>query len=204
VNLLVATTNTGKLAEIGDVLARSPVQLLSLADVPPLDEPEETETTFEGNARLKARHYAARTGLMTVADDSGLVIDGLGGEPGVRSARFLRPNATYAERFAEIERRLKKLPDAARRARFICAVAVVQDDRVLFEATGTIEGTIARVPAGSGGFGYDPIFYYPPYDATLAEVNREAKLRVAHRGQAFRAVAEWLETCRVEQGRTGM
>jgi XTP/dITP diphosphohydrolase len=177
---------------------------LSLADVPPLDEPAETETTFEGNARLKARHYAARTGLMTVADDSGLVIDGLGGEPGVRSARFLRPNATYEERFAEIERRLKALPDAARRARFICAVAVVQDNRLLFEATGTIEGTIARAPAGSGGFGYDPIFYYPPYNATLAEVNREAKLRVAHRGKAFRAVAEWLETCRIERRRTGM
>jgi len=190
--LLIATTNRGKLREIEDVLSGSPARLISLAEVPPLDEPEETGATFEDNARLKAQHYAAGTGLLTIADDSGLVIDGLGGEPGVRSARFLRPDATYLERFAEIERRLSGLPESARKARFVCAVAVVQGDHVVFEASGTVEGTIARAPAGSGGFGYDPIFYYPPYNATLAEVTLEDKLRVAHRGKAFRAVAVWL------------
>jgi XTP/dITP diphosphohydrolase len=190
--LLIATTNSDKLLEITDVLSASGVRLLSLADVARFEEPEENGATFEDNARLKAQFYAARTGLMTVADDSGLVIDGLGGQPGVRSARFLGAGATYAERFTEIERRLTGLPDRARTARFVCAVALMRNDAVLFETSATVEGTIAPAAAGDGGFGYDPIFYYPPYNATFGQVSREAKLRVAHRGKAFRAVADWL------------
>jgi XTP/dITP diphosphohydrolase len=190
--LLIATTNAGKLREIRELLAASPIELRSLADLPPIPEPEETERTFRENARLKARYYASRTRPPVVAEDSGLVIDALGGEPGIRSARFLHETATYADRFAEIERRLAERPDAPRTARFVCALAVAQGADILFEATGTIEGLIAPTPAGNGGFGYDPIFYHPPLGATLAEVDRAAKLRVAHRGKAFRALAHWL------------
>jgi XTP/dITP diphosphohydrolase len=196
--LFIATTNPNKLREIGAVLTGANVQLASLADIPPIAEPDETGATFEENARLKAFYYARHVerhiggDVMTVAEDSGLVIDALGGEPGVRSARFLRTDATYAERFAEIERRLALVPGRPRNARFICALAVVGGGRLLYETTGVIEGEISATPRGSGGFGYDPIFYYPPYRQTLAEAGEEQKLRVAHRGHAFRKLAVWL------------
>jgi XTP/dITP diphosphohydrolase len=193
VRLLLATTNAGKLREIHELLAGLPFELLSLSDFPATPEPDETGTTFRDNAILKARYYAAHARLLTVAEDSGLAVDALGGEPGVRSARFVRADASYEERFAEIERRLAQAPAATRTARFICALAVVDADRVLFEATGAVEGEIATVPSGRGGFGYDPIFYFPPYGATLADVSQEAKLRIAHRGQAFRKLRSWLE-----------
>jgi XTP/dITP diphosphohydrolase len=191
--LLVATTNPGKLREIRNLLADAPVDLLSLADLPPVPEPEETGLTFQENARLKARYYAAHAGMATVAEDSGLVIDAMDGEPGVYSARFLRPDATYPERFAEIYRRLAERPEAPRTARFVCALAVVDTDRLLFETAGTVEGEIADAPSGQGGFGYDPIFLFPPYGTTLADVTQPEKLAVAHRGKAFRTLAEWLK-----------
>jgi XTP/dITP diphosphohydrolase len=192
--LLIATTNSGKLREIRSLLAGVPVELATLRDLPALEEPEETGSTFEDNARLKALYYSARFGMTTVAEDSGLVIDGLNGEPGVRSARFIRPDASYPARFAEIFRRLAGPPAQNRAARFVCALAVVDAGRVIFEARGTVEGEIAREARGTNGFGYDPIFLYPPYGSTLAEVGDDAKLAVAHRGQAFRALASWLAT----------
>lgn len=201
--LLIATTNKDKLREIGELLAGAPVTLLALSAFPPTPEPEETGATFEENARLKALSYDERLGAslrkddpsaLVVAEDSGLAIDGLGGEPGVRSARFVRPDASYSERFAEIQRRLAGLPAAARRARFVCALAAAREGRVVFETTGVVEGTIADAPAGHAGFGYDPIFFYPPYGATLAEVTEAEKLRVAHRGAAFRAFRAALPT----------
>jgi XTP/dITP diphosphohydrolase len=131
---------------------------------------------------------------LTVAEDSGLEIDALNGEPGVHSARFLRPGASYPERFAEIFRRLDARPERKLTARFICAVAVVEGGRLVYETRGRIEGEITRPPRGDAGFGYDPIFYYPPYESTLAEVTQASKLSVAHRGQAFRALSEWLKT----------
>jgi XTP/dITP diphosphohydrolase len=213
--LLVATTNLDKLREIRGLLADAPVEIVGLDSLPPIDEPEETGATFAANAALKALYYdressAIRRKLqvvtamdstmnlkrvthLTVAEDSGLVIDALDGEPGVRSARFLGPNASYPERFTEIFRRLDAAPDRPRTARFICALAVARDGRVVFEAEGTVEGEIARSARGTAGFGYDPIFYYPPYGSTLAEVTEEEKLRVAHRGQAFRLLARWLQ-----------
>jgi XTP/dITP diphosphohydrolase len=190
--LLLATTNTGKLGEIRDALSGVPIELLSLSGLPASAEPEETGATFADNARLKALYYGNRHALPTLAEDSGLVIDALGGEPGIRSARFLGTDASYPQRFEEIERRLALHPDAPRTARFVCAAAIVSGGRVVFETTGVVEGLIARAPAGSNGFGYDPIFFYPPYGATLGEVNGEAKLRVSHRGQAFHQVAAWL------------
>jgi XTP/dITP diphosphohydrolase len=192
--LLVATTNPGKLREIRVLMSGAPVNLIGLSDLPSVDEPEETGATFEENARLKARYYAEHTGLWTVAEDSGLVIDALGGEPGVRSARFLRPDASYAERFQEIFRRLAASANQLRTARFVAAVASVDSGKVIYETTGVVEGEIAAAARGSGGFGYDPIFLYPPYGKTLAEVSEAKKIAVAHRGVAFRAFANWLKT----------
>ena len=192
--LLVATTNAGKLREIRALMSDAPVNLIGLSDLPPVEEPEETGVTFEENARLKARHYAARTGVWTVAEDSGLIIDALGGEPGVRSARFLRPDASYPERFEEILRRLAVSPNEPRTARFVAAVASVDAGKVVYETTGVVEGEIAPAPLGAGGFGYDPIFLYPPYGKTLAEVSEAEKIAVAHRGVAFRRFANWLKT----------
>lgn len=190
--LLVATTNRDKVREIRSLLANAPVELLTLSDLAPVEEPEETGDTFQENARLKARYYAKHSGLLTVAEDSGLAIDALDGEPGVKSARFLRPDASYPERFAEIFERLARNPNLPRTARFVCAVAVVDGDRVVYETTGIVEGTIAHAAVGNRGFGYDPIFYFPPYKATLAEVDEEQKLAIAHRGKAFRALADWI------------
>jgi len=190
--LLIATTNQDKLREIRSLLRGVSIELLTLRDLAPVAEPEETGSTFAENALLKARHYAHASGMTTVAEDSGLVVDALDGDPGVRSARFLRPDASYPERFAEIYRRLSEHPERGRAARFVCAVAVVEGDRVLFETVGTIEGEIADAPRGRNGFGYDPIFYYPPYEATLADVGESRKLAVAHRGKAFRALADWI------------
>ena len=168
------------------------MRLFSLADLPPMEEPEETGATFEENARLKAHHYSGRSGLWTVAEDSGLVIDALAGDPGVKSARFLGPEATYPERFAEIYRRLRERPGQNRTARFVVALASVDGGKVIYETTGIVEGEIADAPRGSGGFGYDPIFWYPPYKRTLAEVTEQEKIAVAHRGVAFRRFARWI------------
>jgi XTP/dITP diphosphohydrolase len=201
--LFIATTNPNKLREIGQIMAGTNVELASLADVPAIQEPDETGATFDENARLKAFYYArhieqhAGRDALTVAEDSGLVVDALDGEPGVLSARFLRPDASYAERFAEIYRRLAARPDRPRTARFICGLAAVREGQLVFETTGAIEGVISDTPRGNGGFGYDPIFYFPPYGQTLAEVSDAKKLSVAHRGHAFRKLAGWLS-----EGRT--
>lgn len=202
-SLLVATTNPHKLREVRGILHDAPVRVVGLDEHPPVPGPEETGTTFQENARLKAQYYERHARALrdtgdayVVAEDSGLAIDALDGEPGVQSARFLRPDASYPERFEEIFRRLAARPERPRTARFICALAVVRDGAIVYEATGTVEGEIARAPRGSAGFGYDPIFFYPPYRCTLAEVTEARKLEVAHRGQAFRALAEWLRTRR--------
>ncbi|MBI4886478.1 MAG: RdgB/HAM1 family non-canonical purine NTP pyrophosphatase [Acidobacteria bacterium] len=201
--VVIATTNPGKLREIRRILGHLPAAILSLRDFPPVAEPDETGVTFEENARLKALYYDAAVAsaaapahggpLCTVAEDSGLVIDALGGAPGVQSARFLGPDASYPERFEEIFRRLAAYPGAPRTARFVCALALVQGGSVIFETTGVVEGDIAAAPRGERGFGYDPIMYFPPYGRTLAEATDEEKERVGHRGQAFRRLAQWLE-----------
>jgi XTP/dITP diphosphohydrolase len=190
--LVLATTNPGKLREIRHVLDAAGLELRSLGDYPPVPEPDETGATFGENARLKALYYAAHTGELTVAEDSGLVIDGLGGEPGVNSARYLGPAASYPERFAHIFRELDSRGQRDSAARFICALALVRHDRLVFEAEGRVEGRIAPQPRGRNGFGYDPIFFYPPYGCTLAEVDDDRKLAVAHRGHAFRQLREYL------------
>ena len=197
IRLVIATTNAHKLREIRALLSEAGVELTGLDAWPPVNEPEETGTTFQENARQKALYYSQALGLtgqpvLVAAEDSGLVIDALDGEPGVRSARFLHADATYEERFAEIFRRLGERPDRPRTARFVCALTVARGGEIVFETTRSVEGEIADAAHGRHGFGYDPIFYYPPYGRTLADVDDDEKLRVAHRGHAFRELSEWL------------
>lgn len=189
--LLVATTNTNKLREIRPVLEGQPIELLTLADFPRVLEPEETGHTFWENARIKALAYAGATGALTAAEDSGLVIDALGGEPGVHSARFLGANAGYADRFAEIFRRLRKVPTRPRSARFVTALAMARGSELLFETTTTIEGVIGERAVGENGFGYDPIFVYLPFGRTTAELSSAEKVAVSHRGRAFRDLSRF-------------
>lgn len=190
VRLLVATTNPAKIREIEPVLADLPIELVTLAEWPDLSPAPEEGSTFAANARAKARHYARATGLVTVAEDSGLQIDALDGAPGVESARFNGP--TYPEKFRALYAALDARGGRDSSARFVCALALARGEAILFETTGLVEGRIAPEPRGTGGFGYDPIFFYPPYGRTLAEVPLEAKLAVSHRGQAFRRLRTFL------------
>ena len=192
--LVLATTNRGKLSEIAQLLAEVPVELVTLADFPEIDAPEETGRTFAENARLKALSYASHTGEMTVAEDSGLEIDALDGAPGIESARFGGADSTYPEKFTLLYDALRARKASGSPARFVCALALVRDGRVVFETRGTVEGTIAPEPCGAGGFGYDPIFYYPPFGCTLAEAGAEQKSLVSHRGEAFRNLRTYVAT----------
>jgi XTP/dITP diphosphohydrolase len=190
--LVIATTNAGKVREIEEILAGRGFDLVTLANWPDVAAPEETGRTFEENARQKALYYAAVTGALTVAEDSGLEIDALGGMPGVESARFGGAATPYAEKFSLIYDALRKRGAVTSPARFMCALALAQSNRIVFESRGTIEGLIAPQPRGEGGFGYDPIFFYPPFGQTLAEAS-DRKRDVSHRGHAFGALRAFLE-----------
>jgi XTP/dITP diphosphohydrolase len=198
VRLLVATTNRHKVAEITRLLAGMPIELLTLDRWPSIDAPEETRRTFEANSRAKALYYARATHELTVAEDSGLEIDALNGAPGVESARYGGAGASYPDKFALIYAALGAQGALASPARFVCALTLATGDRILFETRGTVEGCIAPSPKGAAGFGYDPIFFYPPYGATLAEATADEKAAVSHRGQAFRALRRYLELSAAE------
>ena len=189
--LLVATTNPGKLREIQGILAGIPVRLLTLRDVAAVEEPEETGATFAENARLKALYYAAHAGLPTVADDSGLEIEALDNAPGVHSARW--HGTDYTLKFRKIHELLRARGLETSPAQFVCRVALAHEGRIVFEAGGVVRGHIAAEARGSHGFGYDPLFFYPPFGCTLAELDVERKASVSHRGAAFRALREYLE-----------
>jgi XTP/dITP diphosphohydrolase len=186
---LIATTNPNKVREITPLLADLQIELITLADFPKVAEPEETGATFWENARIKALAYAEATGEIAIAEDSGLSIDALGGDPGVQSARFLGASTPYPERFREIFRRLGSEP---RDARFITALAVARGREILFETETTVEGRIADAPAGEHGFGYDPIFWYPPFQCTTAQLVDRDKAIVSHRARAFRDLRRYL------------
>ena len=190
--LLIATTNPGKIREIRGILADAPIELVTLDQFPGIPEPEETGRTFADNARLKALYYSERTALPAVADDSGIEIDALDGAPGVHSARW--HGSDYPTKFAAIYRELAARGLTTSAARFVARIALADAGRVLFEATGTVAGTIAPAPRGTHGFGYDPVFFYPAYGCTLAEVDGAKKAAVSHRGAAFRQLADWLQS----------
>lgn len=190
--LLLATTNPGKLREYREIFAELPLRLTTLAEQGIDLEVEETGATFEENALIKARAYAQARGLLTLADDSGLEIDALGGEPGVRSARWPTPDTSYPERFKLIFARLAGLPPEERTARFRCAIALARPDGWHEIVEGVVEGIIADAPRGENGFGYDPIFFVPALGHTTAELSPEEKHRISHRGRAARAARDVL------------
>ena len=189
---LLATTNEGKIREIRALLHGLPIELVGLDGYSGMRAPDETGATFAENARLKALYYAGATGLPAIADDSGLEIDAMNGQPGIASARFGGPDTSYAEKFTLIYAALDRGGHPGSPARFVCAVALAEGDAIIFEARGTVEGHIAPRPAGTGGFGYDPIFFYPPFGCTLAEVSPQQKDAVSHRGAAFRQLRRFL------------
>lgn len=182
--LLIATSNVGKKAEFAALLAGLGYELSSLSDLGLAQTVEETGDTFEQNALLKARHYAALTGLLTLADDSGLEVDALDGEPGVRSARYAGSEASDADRYRLLLARLADIPWEQRSARFRCVIALVWPDGQAETAEGVCEGLIALGPRGCHGFGYDPVFYIPEYGVTMAELAPEVKNRTSHRARA--------------------
>jgi XTP/dITP diphosphohydrolase len=188
--LLIATTNPGKLKESAGILAGVPVTLVTLNDCDPIAEPKETGTTFAENARLKARHYAGATGLISVADDSGLEIAALDNAPGVHSARW--HGVDYPMKFRKIQELFRERGVTGSAARFVCHIAVARGNSIVFEAEGTIKGEIVAEPRGTNGFGYDPIFFYPPFGRTLAELDHAEKSTVSHRGKAFAALRTYL------------
>ena len=191
--LLLATSNQHKLEELRAILSDLPFKLFSLQDLQVDMAVEETGATFAENAELKARAYAQASGMLTLADDSGLEIDALGGAPGIRSARYLGRETTYEERFRRILAQLNGLPVDRRTARFRCAIALVDPSGSTRIVEGVIEGVIAAMPSGKNGFGYDPIFFVPELGKTLAELAPEQKNRISHRGRAAQAARILLE-----------
>jgi len=181
--LIIATTNSGKLKEVSSYLKNDTIQILSLADFPEIGDIVEDGSTFTENALIKARTVSIITGLQALADDSGLMVDALNGAPGVLSARFA---PTTEERNAKLLDKLRKVPESERTARFVCAMAFVRPDGFEWTAEGSVEGMITLEASGNAGFGYDPVFYYPQLQATFADISKEEKNSISHRGNALR------------------
>jgi len=210
VKILVASTNPGKLAEIRQMLGGQ-IEWVSLSDFPNIPEIKEDGKTFAENARKKATGYAKATGLWTIADDSGLVIDALDGDPGVKSARF--SGAKDKDRtlldhknMAKVLKLLKGVPkengstsspsrakSRERTARFVCCLCLAKPDKILAETEGILEGVITDREIGKNGFGYDPIFFVPHLNKTVAQLTREEKNAISHRGNAIRELKHFLE-----------
>jgi len=193
--LLLATGNEDKINEMAALLFGLPIDLKTLRDYPDMPKVEETGTTLKENAFLKARACFLATGLPSLADDTGLEIDTLGGQPGVSSSRFAGLEATYAENVAKVLGLLQGSRAKERKARFRSVIAMVFSPADERWVEGRLEGSITVVPIGAGGFGYDPIFYVPELEKTLAELSFEQKNRISHRGRALEKakpiLAEW-------------
>lgn len=194
-SLLVATRNEGKLKELRQLLAGLPFELYGLSDFPKVESVPETGESFSENACLKAAGYAAQTGFLTLADDSGLEVDALGGAPGILSARYAGEGATDADRTNRLLTELSDVPAAKRSARFVSAVAIANTrGQIVNVSVGTCDGRIDFAPSGSGGFGYDPVFVPSGYDKTFGELESEIKSRISHRARALLAAREFLLT----------
>ena len=190
--LLVATRNRGKLDELVNLLQGAPYDLLSLENVNIQHEVEETGDTFEANAILKAEEYGRMAGIVTLADDSGIEVDALDGAPGVLSARYGGEELDDQDRNALLLKNLANLPDNKLTARFRCVVALSRPNRETVTFCGSVEGFITRKARGINGFGYDPLFYFPPKRKTLAQISAEEKHAVSHRGKAVNKAVHYL------------
>ena len=191
--LLIATTNPGKLREVIALLGDLPIRHETLADHPQVPVAVEDADTFEGNAEIKALHYARATGRWTLADDSGLEVDALQGAPGVFSARYAGEGCGDAANNGKLLRELEARPLERRTARFRCAVALAGPQGPVATATGTLEGFILDAPRGTNGFGYDPLFFVPELGKALAEIEPDMKNRISHRGRALRIIRTQIE-----------
>ncbi len=195
--ILVATGNPGKLRELREMLDAN-AEFMSLSDFPDVVEVIEDGETFTENARKKALGYAKQTGLWTIADDSGLVVDALDGAPGVHSARFSGEKDKNRElldhkNMARVLELMQDVPDDKRTARFVCHLCLASPDEVLIETEGILEGTITRRERGRNGFGYDPIVFVADFDKTVAELTAEQKNSISHRGRAIANLKPLLE-----------
>ena len=191
--LLIATSNAKKLKELQELLSGLPIQCLGLCDFPDVVEVEETGLTFEENAQIKALGYAGQTGVLTLGEDSGICCDALKGAPGVFSARFCGESKNDDENNKKLLESLRNVPDEKRTAYYESAIALAESGRLIGVVRGQVHGWITCELRGDGGFGYDPLFFYPPFQKTFGEVPIEMKHRVSHRSQAlgkFRALLE--------------
>ncbi len=188
--IIFATSNPGKMSEIREIMQDLGVEILSMKEAGIEADIVEDGKTFEENALIKARTIRDLTGCLVLADDSGLVVDALNGEPGIYSARYMGEDTSYDLKNANIIERLSGMKDRGRSARFVCVIAAVFPDGTEETRQGTIEGRIAYEPAGENGFGYDPIFYVPEYGCTTAQLSAEQKNEISHRGKALRAIKE--------------
>ena len=224
--ILIATANPGKIAELRAMLdpcvrrgfspghwpgyprrqaganipARAGIQWVALSDFPDVGRIEEDGATFAENARKKALGYAKATGLWTIADDSGLVVDALGGKPGVKSSRFSGDKLKGQDQslidhrnIQKVLKLLKAVPKSARKARFVCCLCLASPKKVLIETQGMLEGLIADKEIGQNGFGYDPIFFVPSLNKTVGQLTADEKNAISHRGQAIRKLMPLLE-----------
>jgi len=181
--LVIATRNKGKTKEIKDLLRDFPVDIKNIDDFGPIPHLEEDGATFDENAYKKASFAARILGLPALADDSGLTVEALNGAPGVHSARYAGENATDEQRYLKLLSEMEKMSN--RKAAFECVISIAVPTGPALTYEARCEGLITQVPAGSNGFGYDPVFYYPPYKKTIAELTRQEKNRVSHRGKAL-------------------
>ena len=192
--LIIATSNKDKVREIGEILKDTPFTAVSMHEEGLDPDIVEDGKTFEENALIKARAvHGLAENCYVMADDSGLCIDALDGAPGIYSARFCGEDSTYPEKFAKIFEMLKDVPEEKRTAKFVCSIAVVRPDGTDFTVRGEVCGILHEKPAGDGGFGYDPIFYVPEFGMTTAQMTKEQKNSISHRGKALRAMAEKLK-----------
>ena len=193
--IVAATQNKGKIREIDEITSKLGFSVISReeAGVPADFDTDETGTTFEENSEMKARDILEMTGIAAVADDSGLVVDALGGEPGVYSARYAGEEHNDAANRKKILEKLSGVPDEARTARFVCVVTLAMPGGETLQARGTVEGKIIEEERGENGFGYDPIFIPDGYDRTFAQMSAEEKNGISHRANALAALAELLE-----------
>jgi len=190
--VLVATGNAGKVKELSALLHGSGIELLSMKDFPQLATVVEDGDTFEENAIKKARSACEATGLPVIADDSGLVVDALDGKPGVYSARYAGEGSSDADNNVKLLRELAGVGMEQRTAAFHCVIALCLPDGLCKTFSGELKGRITEIPAGGGGFGYDPLFLVPEFGMTLAELPLEVKNRISHRGRAFAALRQFL------------